>query len=168
MSLPPEIESFIRENLTLLVGILLLVAAVLAALLIIIASRLGRLTRLYRKLTQGTSGGNLEEMLVSYVDQVRSVDERMKALEQRTDRLADTQRRCLQNVGVVRYDAFEDVGGEQSFSLAFTDAERNGAVLSSVYSRSDVRVYAKALSNGKSNHPISTEEQGAIAAAEGG
>lgn len=165
MSLPPAFESLIRENLTVLITALLLLAAVLVVLVVVLASRLGRMTRLYRKLTTGTSGGNLEEHLVGYVEQVRNVDERMKALEERAGQLADTQRRCLQHVGVVRYDAFEDVGGEQSFSLALTDSEKNGAVMSSVYSRTDVRVYAKALSNGKASHPLSAEEQRALAAA---
>lgn len=167
MALPPSIETFIRENLTLLVGAMLLLSIVFLLVIVMLISRLGRLNRLYRKLTQGTSGGNLEEQLVGYVEQVQTVGQRLQTLEGRTDRLAATQQKCLQQVGVVRYDAFEDIGGEQSFSLAITDAEKNGAVISSVYSRSDIRVYAKALDNGKASHPLSTEEIRALSAAEG-
>jgi hypothetical protein len=79
--------------------------------------------------------------------------------------LAEVQRRCVQHVAVVRYDAFEDVGGEQSFALAALDERGVGVVLSSVYSRSDVRVYAKEMRNGKPSHALSSEEQRAIARA---
>jgi hypothetical protein len=65
-------------------------------------------------------------------------------------------------VGLVRYDAFEDVGGQQSFSLAMLDALQNGIILTSVYSRSDVRVYAKAVRQGQPSHPLSEEEQQAL------
>jgi len=65
-------------------------------------------------------------------------------------------------VGLVHYDAFEDVGGQQSFSLAMLDALQNGIILTSVYSRSDVRVYAKAVRQGQPSHPLSEEEQQAL------
>ena len=166
MPIPPAVDAFFKDNLTLLLALLCTISLLLVILVLVLTIRLGRLSRVYRKLTQGTSGGNLEEHLVGYSDQVRDVGERMKDLEARTTSLADSQRRCLQRVGMVRYDAFEDVGGEQSFSLALTDADRNGAVISSVYSRSDVRVYAKALANGRSSHPLSVEDQRALAEAE--
>jgi hypothetical protein len=166
MSLPPAVDAFISNNLTLFVGALATISLLSFVILLILLRRVGRLTRLYRRLTQGTSGGNLEEQLLGYLDQVRNVDERMASLEQRAHRLNDGYRRCLQNVGVVRYDAFEDVGGEQSFSVALTDADRNGTIISSVYSRSDVRVYAKSLVNGRASHALSVEEQRALVAAE--
>ena len=65
-------------------------------------------------------------------------------------------------MGLVRYDAFEDVGGQQSFSLAMLDAQQNGVVLTGVYSRSDVRVYAKAIRQGQPSHPLSEEELQAV------
>jgi hypothetical protein len=166
MQLPPVAETFIRENLSLLVGLYGLVTILFAVILVLLFSRLGRLTRLTRRLTQGTSGGNIEEILHGYLDHVQGIDQRMKSLEGMTDRLTETQRRCLQRVGIVRYDAFEDVGGQMSFSIALTDADRNGAVISSVYSRTDVRVYTKALQNGRANQPLSVEEQRALSAAE--
>ncbi len=89
------------------------------------------------------------------------------ATEERVARLESRQRRALQHVGLTRFDAFEEVGGQQSFAIAVMDEDRNGFVLSSVYSRADVRVYAKSLEGGQSSHPLTAEERRALATAEG-
>jgi|DewCreStandDraft_4_1066084.scaffolds.fasta_scaffold46712_2 hypothetical protein len=124
-----------------------------------------RLMQLYTRLTRGASGANLEELLLEYADTVHKTADRLSEAERAIERLAEVQRRCVQHVAVVRYDAFEDVGGEQSFALAALDERGVGVVLSSVYSRSDVRVYAKEMRNGKPSHALSSEEQRAIARA---
>jgi hypothetical protein len=65
----------------------------------------------------------------------------------------------------VRYDAFPDVGGEQSFSVALLDAAGSGMVLTGLYSRNDMRVYAKPVVGGSSPHSLTEEERKAIAGA---
>lgn len=77
----------------------------------------------------------------------------------------ETDRRlngAFQRVGVVRFDAFPDVGGEQSFALAILDGNLNGIVMSNLYSRSDSRVYAKEITEGRSQHALSNEEKEAL------
>lgn len=68
-------------------------------------------------------------------------------------------------VGLVRYNAFDDVGGQQSFALAFYDEEGNGAVVTSQVGRSDARVFGKSLSGGRSEVSLTVEEEQAIEAA---
>ena len=77
-------------------------------------------------------------------------------------------RRCLQKIGLVRYDAFSTVAGEQSFSAAILDAEGSGIVLSVLYTRTDVRVYAKPVVLGETSLTLTEEEQAAIAQAMSG
>lgn len=138
-----------------------LLLPMLVALLWILA-RQSRLTRLYQRLTRGTSGGNLEEILVEHLETVHHVAERLEALERRVEALALQQQRCVQRVGLVRYDAFDDVGGEQSFSMALTDGLGSGVTLSSVYSRADVRIYGKSIRAGTPSHPLTQEERRAL------
>jgi hypothetical protein len=71
----------------------------------------------------------------------------------------------LRRVALVRYDAFEDLGGRLSFSLAILDDSGNGITLTSIASTSDTRLYAKSLSHGVAEHALSPEEEQAIAAA---
>lgn len=167
MDLPAPLATFLRENSTAILGLLLLLTVFLLFGFLFVVSRLARLTRLYRRLTHGTSGGNLEEVLHGYMGTVNTVSDKMNAMEDRVLTLSATQQRCLQKVGVVRYDAFEDIGGQQSFAVVVLDAERSGVAFSSVYSRTDVRVYAKEIRNGQPAHALTREEEQAMALAEG-
>ena len=71
----------------------------------------------------------------------------------------------IQGYGLVRYRAFTDIGGDQSFSLALVDEQGNGALLSALHGRDETRVYAKALTQWRSSHSLSAEEQQALAQA---
>lgn len=71
----------------------------------------------------------------------------------------------LRRVALVRYDAFDDLGGRLSFSLALLDDGGNGITLTSIASTSDTRLYAKALTAGAGEHPLSPEEEQAVQAA---
>ncbi len=73
----------------------------------------------------------------------------------------------LQKVGVVRFNPFKDMGGDQSFSIALLDSGNNGLVVSSIYSRDGNRVYTKPIKNGDSEYQLSNEEKEAIRKATG-
>ena len=72
---------------------------------------------------------------------------------------------ALRHLAVVRYDAFGDMGGHLSWSLALLDDSGNGAVLTSIHGRSEARTYAKNITNWKCEQQISPEEEEAIAVA---
>jgi len=71
----------------------------------------------------------------------------------------------LRRVALVRYDAFDDLGGRLSFSLAIMDDNGDGITLTSIASTSDTRLYAKSLSRGMGEHALSPEEEQAVKAA---
>jgi hypothetical protein len=71
----------------------------------------------------------------------------------------------LRHVALVRYDAFEDLGGRLSFSMALLDDNGDGLTITSIASHSETRVYAKSLSSGTGEHPLSPEEEQAVKAA---
>jgi hypothetical protein len=72
---------------------------------------------------------------------------------------------ALRHIGVVRYDAFQDMGGRMSFSAALYDDNGDGIVISSINGRTETRTYAKSLIDLRSDHTLSPEEQQAIEAA---
>jgi hypothetical protein len=72
---------------------------------------------------------------------------------------------ALKHLAVVRYDAFGDMGGHLSWSLALLDDDGNGVVLTSIHGRSEARTYAKSVSEWKSEQQLSPEEDEALAAA---
>jgi hypothetical protein len=109
-------------------------------------------------ITRGSENMNLEEVLVSYLDKVENIEHRTDQVEQAIGIVQAQLPCCIQRANMIRYDAFEDVGGQQSFAIALLDGRGDGIVLTSVYSRMEIRVYAKAIRNGRSSHPLSEEE----------
>lgn len=72
---------------------------------------------------------------------------------------------AVRHLGIVRYDAFGDVGGRLSWSLALLDDGGNGVVLTAIHGRSEARSYAKSISGWTSDQPMSPEETDAVASA---
>ncbi|MGH2710671.1 MAG: DUF4446 family protein [Actinomycetota bacterium] len=77
-------------------------------------------------------------------------------------RQSDALLRTVQKVGLVRYDAFDDMGGHLSFSAALLDGQGNGLVITSINGRQDTRCYAKPVEGWTSSHNLSEEEEMAI------
>lgn len=124
-----------------------------------------RLARLSRRRERRFDEARAEDVLDALEEQAQAV----AVVSRRVDELDESHRRavselsgCLQNVGLVRFNAFEDVGGEQSFALALLNKGRNGVVVSSLYGRQDARLYAKSISNGEGERPLSDEERRAV------
>jgi len=69
---------------------------------------------------------------------------------------------AISRIGLIRFDAFEDAGGAQSFALALVDDDGDGIVLTSLHSRPTTRVYVKAIRRGVADAPLSAEEARAL------
>jgi len=129
-----------------------------------------KLTNMSRKRGVKLEDSHVDDMIDHLGEQADAVNEiarRLEAISARQNELSNALSNCLQNTGIVRFDAFEDVGGEQSFALVLLDGNKNGVALSSLYARHDSRVYAKAISSGKGERPLSEEEQHALGVALG-
>jgi Protein of unknown function (DUF4446) len=72
------------------------------------------------------------------------------------------QNRAYQAVGIVRFNPFSDMGGDQSFALSMVDSYGDGFVISSLHGRTATRMYAKTVRRGQATQTVSTEEQAAI------
>lgn len=94
------------------------------------------------------------------------VSARLGRLEAAVGQIADNLPRSIQGVGVVRYNPFEQMGSNMSFSLALLDGRANGVVVSVLNNREGSRVYGKAVERGTSNYPLSDEERKALALAQ--
>jgi len=117
--------------------------------------------RLRRVLPQGESSG-IDEILDRQLKRIDSLTERIDALNKLHHELENLSQRTIQKVAVIRYNPFADTGGDQSFAIALLDSLGNGVVLSSLHSRTDTRVFAKAVHSGRSKYQLSDEEQDAI------
>jgi hypothetical protein len=141
---------------------LALAVFVLLLLTLVQARRIGRLRTRLDRLTRGADGANLDAVLDAHLDKVFAVARELDELSARSAVMEAAGRRAIQRVGLVRFNPFEDTGGNQSFAMALTDAAGNGFIVSSLHSRTGTRLYAKAIVEGRSDAALSEEEQEAL------
>ncbi len=154
--------TFLDSPLGPLVVVLAIVLAVVVVALVLTARSLARVRARVDALTAGSDGASLEAVLASSLQRVDRVGRDLDGVATRTTSLETLGRSAIRNVGLVRFNPFEDTGGNQSFALALLDADGDGIVLSSLHARSGTRVYAKAVVGGRSDAALSDEEGEAI------
>lgn len=96
---------------------------------------------------------------------LKQFEELEKRVEKISQGLEDSKKQgnfSIQKVGIVRYNPFSNVGGDQSFSIALLDGNNNGIVITSLFSREGNRVYGKPIKGGTSEYSLSKEEKQAI------
>jgi len=101
---------------------------------------------------------NLKEILSHF----KILEENIENLSQEIERLKKENKFSVQKVGIIRFNPFQEVGGDQSFSVALLDANNDGFVITSLYTRTENRVYGKPIKAGKSEYILSEEEKKAI------
>ncbi len=144
-------------------------AACAAALLALVATLL--LWRKAARLQAGQAvvlGSERADLLDFAVSLQARIDDLHRAVDEVAAGLSRVDRRvdgALTNTAVVRYDAYEGTGGQQSASLALLDANRTGTVLTAIQGRDYARIYVKDLDRGRSSVALSPEEQEAVARA---
>jgi hypothetical protein len=135
---------------------------VLLVLALVQARRIRSLGRRLDGITRGADGRSLEAVLDAHLDKVFAVAQELDELSARSAMLESAGRRAVQRVGLVRYNPFEETGGNQSFALAMTDANGDGFVISSLHARAGTRLYAKSVIAGRSDAALSAEEAEAL------
>ena len=143
-------------------GIFLVLFLFLAAQILMLRSRLNRLTKKYKYFMNGEDGGSLELRLSTEVRELRDMVTSSENMLHQQELLATMQLQSFQKVGLVRYDAFDDTGDKLSFSLTVLDGKNNGFILSSLAGHDTSRIYAKQVVNGQCKEALSSEEAESI------
>jgi hypothetical protein len=147
-------------------AIVLVIAGVgLVIMLVLQALQISQLRERLEMLTRGSEGESLEEVLSQHLETVHQVGRDLDELTARTAILESSGRHHFARQGLVRFNPFPDTGGNQSFVLALLDESEDGFVVSSLHSRTGTRIYAKAISSGKADMSLSSEETEAVDAA---
>ena len=156
------------EELTLALAIVAGVALLCLLLVAAVMIRMRRVRREYMLLRGETGDHDLLASVGDSVGRTRSVERKMSSVITAQEDLAAVGRLALQRFAVVRYDAFEEMGGQLSFSAALLDDYGDGIVITSINGRTETRTYAKPVRETKSRHNLSDEERDAIDAAVAG
>lgn len=144
----------------------LVIATLLAVALVLQALRLSRVEQQLRALTRGAGSGasalSLGELITRQGERLETTRGEVDTLHRAVSALNITVARSVQNVGLVRFNPFQDTGGDQSFALALLDKRGDGIIMSSLHSRTGTRFYAKPVKGGASQLSLSDEEAQAL------
>jgi hypothetical protein len=144
------------EYITLAIFLILIITLVS---FIIVLRSLNKTKKRYRSLLKGVGNKNLEEIILSNAQKIEILEEMIKENDNRVEGFSKEISNTLRNFSIKRYNAFDGVGGEQSFSLALLNDEGSGFIITGIHGRDDSRTYAKPVTEGRSKYNLTEEEK---------
>lgn len=153
---------FVGENQDLILLGLMVSSVFLIAWNAYLHMQLSKLKQAERILFSGKKAGDLEEVILGQIEKIKGLEQGIIALKDTDQRIISALSYAVQKVGMVRFNPFGEVGGNQSFAVAFLDNSNTGVIILSLYSRDGVRIYAKPVKEGKSEYQLSKEEEEAL------
>jgi len=154
----------------ILITIFVLVVVVIAfvALSIVLLCKVIDLKKKYEAFMKGADGATLESSMLTKYKEIEKIKKENKLNAEKLDVTCETLINAFQKMGLVKYDAFSEMGGKLSYSLCLLDDKDNGFIITSIHSRESCNSYIKEIIRGKSYVIMSTEERQALEAAQRG
>lgn len=115
-----------------------------------------------RRFFRGRKGEDLEKVIHSLAENIQYLQKSKEALETKTDHMDRRLKTSIRGVEIVRFNPFKDSGGNQSFAAALINEEGDGVVISSLYSRERVSIFAKPIKRHTSEYDLTKEEKEAL------
>ena len=141
-----------------IVAALILIVIILFIIMTLNMKSIDRMENRLKKLTRGVDSTNLEQLVSSYMDRVDTAAKETKEMKDLYSSIHGKVDNCLQNISIIRFKAFEDVGSDLSFAVAMLDNNKDGVIITSIYGRNESTTYAKPIDKGISRYELSAEE----------
>ncbi|MBR6451279.1 MAG: DUF4446 family protein [Lachnospiraceae bacterium] len=142
--------------------ILFLIIVIMAICLFVLLVRYGRIKTSYELFMQGKKGKNLEEQIAGLFEDIEVLKSTSEKNKKDIKRILVNLKETYQRVGIVKYDAFKEMGGKLSFSIAMLNDNSTGFILNSVHSSDGCYVYTKEIINGECAISLGDEEKKAL------
>lgn len=154
----------INQEKILFIGVFVLAILVVALLstTIILLVKVNSLTKKYNVFMKGSDGKTLESTILSKFKEIDILRQESKYIAEKLNLTCETLVTAYQKIGVVKYDAFQELGGKMSFSLCVLDDEDSGFILTSMHTREGCYTYLKEIIKGKSFKILAEEERKAL------
>jgi len=157
-----NIVSLIQNNMEMIIIILAIICLMLFVMILVVVHNLGKVQNKYNEFVQGSDSKNIEQLLNEYLKGYKKIDENQKNIYSKIDNIEVDLKKCIKKTGMIRFNPFEEMGGDQCFALAMLNEEDDGAVITGILSREGSYVYGKPIINGESTYRLSEEELKAI------
>lgn len=150
-------------RLSLVIGISAVVMVLVLAILLIVAlTKISKLNKKYAVFMKGSNGKDLEASIFSRFSELDKMKTDIEYLFGKLNIACDMLLTAYQKMSIVKYDAFKEMGGKLSFSMAMLDDKNNGYILTSVHTREGCYTYVKEIIKGESFVVLSEEERKAL------
>ena len=154
----------LNQNQIILIAVLVLAVftVVLLTTTIILLVKVGSLTKKYTAFMKGSDGHTLESTILTRFKEIDILKDESKYTTEKLNIACETLITAYQKIGIVKYDAFKEMGGKLSFSLCLLDDENNGFILTSMHTREGCYTYVKEIIKGESFVVLAAEERRAL------
>lgn len=132
---------------------------VLFVVLVVLAWRLWVVEKRFRRFMQGKDGSSLEHLMNEVVRGTEEIFRRQEAAKGDRKVITEKLSQCLRHPATVRFNPFQDSGGNQSFATAFLNEQGDGVIVSSLYAHGKTSIFAKPVKGFASAHELTEEEQ---------
>ncbi|MDD3279766.1 MAG: DUF4446 family protein [Lachnospiraceae bacterium] len=145
-------------DIGIVVLLLIVLVVILTAMVCVMSFQLDRVKKKYRIFMKGKDAQSLEKVFANKFREIEKITAINEHYQFDIDMLKKESMKTLKKYGIVKYDAFDDVGGKLSFALAMLDRNNTGFVLDAIHSRDNCFVYMKEIVKGESYVMLSKEE----------
>ena len=145
----------------IIIGMLIIVIIAIIISIICLV-KLSKLKDKYSRFMNGNDGKSLEDAITKRFEQIDKLVEENKKKTIEISDIFESLKITTQKVGIVKYDAFNEMGGKLSFSLAMLNKENSGFIINAMHSREGCYTYIKEIIKGESYIPLGTEEKEAL------
>lgn len=156
-----QIEMLLDQYMIYIMLVLVLLILVLIIIMCVNAVKMKKLKKRFEKF-MSKDDVNLEELLVQYTKKLNVLLQNEKEMQTSIEHMEKVVKNCVQKVGVVRYQAIQNMGADLSYTVALLDENDDGVVFNGIYGRDGCYTYAKPIQEGKSSYNLSDEELQAI------
>lgn len=156
-----QIEMLLSQYMVYIMLGLVLLVLVLIIIMCVNAIKMKKLKRRFERF-MSKEDVNLEELLVQYTKKLNVLLQNEKEMQTSIEYMEKVVKNCVQKVGVVRYQAIQNMGADLSYTVALLDENNDGVVFNGIYGRDGCYTYAKPIVEGKSSYNLSDEEVQAI------
>ena len=132
--------------------------SILAFFLILSLLLIARMEVRFRRLLMGTKAKDLEGVINSVGRHMENLEQTQKEINKHLETVDNRLNKSIRSIETTRFNPFPDAGSNQSFAIALINDEGNGVVLSSLYARDRMSIFAKPIANGASTHELTEEE----------
>jgi len=158
-----NLVEMINNNVAFIIIGLVALSLILLVSILVLSVKHSKLNKKYKKFMTGASGENLEGQVIARFADIDKLKADTKTLGEELVKVNENLLITYQKVGVVKYDAFKEMGGKLSFVLALLDKNNNGVLLNSVHSsREGCYTYLKEIIKGESFLELSEDERKAL------